>query len=316
MLYVRGRSSQIDMEQGTDSAYSKSHGRSSRRMYYICQSDAHLKMDCPRADVMMVVSVEQLLDWIMDSGGSYHMTYKRDYLFNFEEYDSLVMVGNVVYGGQSGKIKVIRGSLVVLSGTKRANYVYTLEDQAMTRKTLKGRQQLGEYQTGWKIKTQDTTMSTNLVNRSPSLAIRFKTPVDMLRDGSMKVLQGVEFKVEPQEDHTFEVEPHRNVNHVAGSHEVQTHDLMDIQLVIGSNTQHVSYSVGSQEYQVVCTRPDTASASADLLDGFDHGLQTYVQKEAIWLKGFFGESGADIKLVVVFATGALIKVVPGLTFQH
>ncbi|GJS08131.1 hypothetical protein Tco_0364927 [Tanacetum coccineum] len=33
--------------------------------------------------------------------------------------------------------------------------------------------------------------------------------------GSVQVLQGVEFKVEPQEDHTFEVEPHGNVDHVA-----------------------------------------------------------------------------------------------------
>ncbi|GKB24847.1 hypothetical protein Tco_0864248, partial [Tanacetum coccineum] len=43
-------------------------------------------------DVMMVGSVEELLDWIMDSGGSYHMTYMRDYLFEFEEYDG----GNIL----------------------------------------------------------------------------------------------------------------------------------------------------------------------------------------------------------------------------
>ncbi|GJS69873.1 hypothetical protein Tco_0702714 [Tanacetum coccineum] len=54
---------------------------------------------------------------------------------------------------QSGKIKVIKGSLVILSGTRRANCVYTLDGQAVTRKTLKGRKQLGEYQIGWKIKT-------------------------------------------------------------------------------------------------------------------------------------------------------------------
>ncbi|GJT45755.1 hypothetical protein Tco_0954470 [Tanacetum coccineum] len=35
---------------------------------------------------------------------------------------------------------------------------------------------------------------------------------------SIGLLQGVEFGVEPQEDHTFEVEPHGNVDHVAGSH--------------------------------------------------------------------------------------------------
>ncbi|GJR12517.1 hypothetical protein Tco_0795169, partial [Tanacetum coccineum] len=42
--------------------------------------------------------------------------------------------------------------MIVLSGTRRANCVYTLDGQAVTRKTLKGRKQLGEYQTGWKIK--------------------------------------------------------------------------------------------------------------------------------------------------------------------
>ncbi|GKC49128.1 hypothetical protein Tco_1071873, partial [Tanacetum coccineum] len=44
--------------------------------------------------------------------------------------------------------------------------------------------------------------------------------------GSVQVLQGVEFEVEPQEDHTFEVEPHENVDHVAGSQEIQTQDLI------------------------------------------------------------------------------------------
>ncbi|GKF27567.1 zinc finger, CCHC-type containing protein [Tanacetum coccineum] len=105
--------------------------------------------------------------------------------------------------------------------------------------------------------TNDTTMSTYLVNRSPSSTIGFKKPIDMLgffgwlasiKQGmlepvvlyrnmgfneseeykktfigssigtsSVPVLQGVEFKVEPQEDHTFEVEPQGNVDHVAGS---------------------------------------------------------------------------------------------------
>ncbi|GJW94246.1 zinc finger, CCHC-type containing protein, partial [Tanacetum coccineum] len=204
---------------------------------------------------------------------------------------------------QSGKIKVIKGSLVVLSGTRRANCVYTVDGQAVTRNTLKGRKQLGEYQTGWKINTviqqqnglvketnvtllakvrcfliqsglskvfwaEDTTMSTYLVTRSPSSAIGFKTPIDMLGffgwlasikqgmlepvkvvlyrnmgfnesgeykktfigsgvgTGSMQVLQGDEFEVEPQDGHTFEVEPHGNVDHVVGSQEVQTQDLI------------------------------------------------------------------------------------------
>ncbi|GJU74673.1 zinc finger, CCHC-type containing protein [Tanacetum coccineum] len=187
-LYVRRRSGQRDMEQGTDGVWSKSQGRSSKLKCHICQSEEHLKRDCPKynykksqgfvrnenqvsgsgadeydsANVMMAMSVEELLDWIMNSGGSYHMTYKRDYLFDFEKYED----GNVLLGDgrecrvrgtgtlekkgfivkmQSGKIKVIKGSLVVLSGTKRANCVYTLDGQAVTRKTLKGRKQLGEF---------------------------------------------------------------------------------------------------------------------------------------------------------------------------
>ncbi|GKB23405.1 hypothetical protein Tco_0862806 [Tanacetum coccineum] len=123
-------------------------------------------------------------------------------------------------------------------------------------------------------------MSTYLVNRSPSSAIGFKTPVDMLGflvgllvlskgclnqlrnmgfnesgeykktfigsgvgTGSVQVLQEVEFEVEPQEDHTFEVKPHGNLDHVAGSQELQTQDLIYYHLACDrNNTQHINYS--------------------------------------------------------------------------
>ncbi|GKA88070.1 hypothetical protein Tco_0809834 [Tanacetum coccineum] len=87
------------------------------------------------------------------------------------------------------------------------------------------------------------------------------------------------------------------------------------------------YVVGSQEYQVVCTRPDIASASVDMSDGFDHGslkanLQhmkalsitkagymtfTEAWKKKIWLKGLLAESGYELSLVAVIATSALVK---------
>ncbi|GJW02253.1 RNA-directed DNA polymerase, eukaryota [Tanacetum coccineum] len=157
---------------------------------------------------------------------------------------------------------------------------------------------------------EDTTMSKYLVNRSPSSAIGFKKPIDMLGvfywlasieqgmlelvkakciflgyyeiimgnklwrldevtskvvlfrnmgfnesggykktfissgvgTGSMQVLQRVEFEVEPQEDHTFKVEPHGNVDHVDGSQEVQTQDLMDYQLA-RDRDQHLAYEL-------------------------------------------------------------------------
>ncbi|GKA88272.1 hypothetical protein Tco_0810036 [Tanacetum coccineum] len=37
------------------------------------------------------------------------------------------------------------------------------------------------------------------------------------------------------------------------------------------------YAIGSQEYQMVCTRLDITSADVGMLDKFDRGLQTYVQ---------------------------------------
>ncbi|GJZ61825.1 hypothetical protein Tco_0617962 [Tanacetum coccineum] len=93
-LYMRGRFGQRDMEQGTDSVWLKPQGRSSRLRCYICQFEEHLKRHCPKynhkksqgfvrnedqvfgsgadgydsANVMMAISVEELLDWIMDSG--------------------------------------------------------------------------------------------------------------------------------------------------------------------------------------------------------------------------------------------------------
>ncbi|GJY85975.1 hypothetical protein Tco_0500001 [Tanacetum coccineum] len=121
----------------------------------------------------------------MDSGGSYYITYKRDYLFDFEEYDSgnvflgddrecrvrgtsevqvqmrdgssfvldnvryvpklrqnLISLGTLEKEGftmkmQSGKIKVTKGSLVVLSGTRRTNCVYILDGQRSTQQSTK-----------------------------------------------------------------------------------------------------------------------------------------------------------------------------------
>nr|GEX92041.1 zinc finger, CCHC-type [Tanacetum cinerariifolium] len=74
------------------------------------------------ADVIMAMSVEEILDWIMDSGCSYHVTYMRDYFVDFEEYDGVI------------------------------------------KNTLKGRKQLGEYQTGWKIKKGNILDSCNQRN--------------------------------------------------------------------------------------------------------------------------------------------------------
>ncbi|GJW55005.1 zinc finger, CCHC-type containing protein, partial [Tanacetum coccineum] len=185
------------------------------------------------ADVMMAMSVDELFHWIMDSGGSYHITYRRDYLVDFEEYDG----GNILLGdGRECRIWV---DMFYREDAVRNDQG---SDQEDIEGTLKGRKQLGGYQTGWKIKTgnvldscnqrstrqctksgvpkhlsvariqqqnglveetnvtlsakvryfliqsslsmvfwaEDTTMSTYLVNRTPSSTIGFRTPIDML----------------------------------------------------------------------------------------------------------------------------------------
>ncbi|GJV97129.1 zinc finger, CCHC-type containing protein [Tanacetum coccineum] len=92
------------------------------------------------------------------------------------------------------------------------NHVYNLVNKLPSSATdLKCYNLLGFF--GWLA-----SIKQGCLNRLRSSAYSWDT---------VKVLQGVEFEVEPQEDHTFEVESHGNVDHVAGSHEVQTQDLMD-----------------------------------------------------------------------------------------
>ncbi|GJS09683.1 hypothetical protein Tco_0366479 [Tanacetum coccineum] len=351
----------------------------------------------------------------------------------------------------TGKVQVYMkdGSSFVVDNvrTRRANCVYTLDGQAVTRKTLKGRKQLGEYQTGWKIKTGNVLdfflvclryvrVFGWLASIKQGMLEPVKVKCIFLRyrkgivgnklwrsdDVTSKVLQGVEFEVEPQEDHTFVVEPYGNADHLVGSQEVQTQNLIyyhsarnkeqhsawelfsykedsneaafavaavdkiyahelltfnntiacevifkwevglkddmnarsdvyvlsngcrknsdnnrdyywfynrkliqtwleghSILLLEGSLSGDYDvekngqwsciYAVGSQEYQMVCTRLDIASADVGMLDKFDRGLQTYVQhmeallttevgyvtftearKKEIWLKGLLTES--------------------------
>ncbi|GJW49394.1 hypothetical protein Tco_0090745 [Tanacetum coccineum] len=339
----------------------------------------------------------------MDSGGSYHITYMRDYLVDFEEYDG----GNILFG--DARECCVRGtSKVQVQMSDGSSFVL---DNVSLSKVF------------W---AEDKTMSTYLVNRSPSLAIGFKTPIDMLgflgwlasiKQGMLKPVKVmciflrcsegiVDNKLWRLDDVT--------------SKEVQTQDLMDYQLAHDSE-QHLAcelfeyrednneaafvvavidkiyvhesltfndtfaceviskwkaglkedmdirihneklvqtlleghsilsledslsgdcdvekngkrsyrYVVGSQEYQVICIRPDITSAIVDMLDGFDRGLQTNVQvfvdfdyaigrsitvmsrlitwyglmiqavKEAIWLRGLLEELGVELNTVAV-----------------
>ncbi|GJZ55954.1 retrovirus-related pol polyprotein from transposon TNT 1-94 [Tanacetum coccineum] len=154
-LYVRGRTDHRDSHQSRGKSRSKSRG--GRLKCYICQSEDHLKRNCPKnnrkkstgyvkkyeqpsysgstyddSEVMMVMSAQAFLDWIMDSGCSYHMTPR--YIPELKR--NLISLGTLEKEGftvklQSGKVKVINGSRVVLSGIRRDNCVYSLDGHAM-----------------------------------------------------------------------------------------------------------------------------------------------------------------------------------------
>nr|GFC89427.1 zinc finger, CCHC-type [Tanacetum cinerariifolium] len=202
-LYVRGRTDHRDSRQSWGKSRSKSQGRILK--CYICQSEDHLKRKCPKnnckkstgyvkkdeqpsssgstyddSKVMMVMSAQAhaLLDWIMDSECSYHMTPMLGILFDFLECDggsvqlgdneeckirgigkvrvklkdmssfvlhnvryipelkrNLISVGTLekeryTVKLQSGKVNVINGSRVILSGIRRDNCVYSLNGHA------------------------------------------------------------------------------------------------------------------------------------------------------------------------------------------
>nr|GEW15860.1 P-loop containing nucleoside triphosphate hydrolases superfamily protein [Tanacetum cinerariifolium] len=253
-LYVRGRSGQRDMGHGINSTWSKLQERSGILMCYICQSGQHLKRGCPRYNHKKSQGFVRNKDQVSGSG-----------VDGYDNVDVMMAMKVFTVKMQSGKIKVIKGSLMALSGTRRANCAYTLDGHAVTRKTLKGRKQLGEYQTGWKIKTGNildfcNQMSTQQCTKSgvaKHLGVAViqqqnglvkETNVTLLAKGyhrgivcnkalevrrryfkgtgSMQLLHGFEFEVELLGDHTFKVKPQENVDQGVGLQEVQTQDLI------------------------------------------------------------------------------------------
>ncbi|GKA84946.1 hypothetical protein Tco_0806600 [Tanacetum coccineum] len=305
-------------------------------------------------DIMMAMSVDELLDWIIDSEGSYHMIYMRDHLVDFDEYNS----DNIFLS--DGRECRVRGTGFYGEDAVRKDQGSNQED-------------IEEYEAVRRI--SDWVEDQDGIKQGMLEPIKVRCIFLGYRKGivgnkALEVLQGVEFEVEPQEDHTFEVEPHGNVDHVAGSQEVQNQDLLynhlahdkeqhsthklfsyredsneiafavvvmiwmlgkmcmcsatvarnavTIAMAITGNIHQAEiwdtkgllykakekctwyedrqgseclsgdydveingkwsciYAVGSQEYQVVCTRLDMASANVGMLDKIDRGLQTNV----------------------------------------
>ncbi|GJV31084.1 retrovirus-related pol polyprotein from transposon TNT 1-94 [Tanacetum coccineum] len=89
-------------------------------------------------DLLMVVSEERFLEWIMDSGGSFHMTPRRDFLFDFKEFNGgAVLLGNnracVIMGIGMVRVQMKDGSNFVL---ENVSYIPELKRNLISLGTL------------------------------------------------------------------------------------------------------------------------------------------------------------------------------------
>nr|GEV27000.1 retrovirus-related Pol polyprotein from transposon TNT 1-94 [Tanacetum cinerariifolium] len=109
--------------------------------------------------------------------------------------------------------------------------------------------------------------------------------------GSMQVLYGFEFEVEPLGDHTFEVKPQENVDQGAGLQEVQTQDLIYYHLA-RDREQHLASTVAGNAVTTTMAINESIHKA---------------WKKKMWLKGLLTESRYELRLVAGIATGALVK---------
>nr|GEZ22265.1 zinc finger, CCHC-type [Tanacetum cinerariifolium] len=262
--------------------------------------------------------------------------------FFWKEHEGYILFG--LPGSRQQKFLVLR----FLDIKEQQGIDRRLEDKQPEEKTNTDclvKEQEKEYQTGWKIKTEDTTRSTYLVNRSPSSAIRLKKPVDMLGSfgwlasikqgilkpvkvkciflvyhknimgnkfggtGSMQVLHGFKFEVKPLGDHTFEVEPQENVDQGAGLQEAGLKDDMDARsdvYVLSNGCRKCSNDIYGYYWGYTPAKGNILSMKIVR----DHSGNTLRVSQSRFYNGKLGrltESRYKLRLVAGIATGALVK---------
>nr|GEZ86082.1 zinc finger, CCHC-type [Tanacetum cinerariifolium] len=157
-LYVRGRSDHSGKAHSTGSSRFKSSDGSGKLKCFICHSKGHLKRDRPMkkssgfvkkgkrdqssdssddegnayfGEALVVVRNDEMIELVMDLGGSYHMKHMRDFFYDFTVVDD----GSVQLGDnrtctikRTGKVKVqfYDGSSFILEDVK---YVSRNKDQ-------------------------------------------------------------------------------------------------------------------------------------------------------------------------------------------
>nr|GEZ23891.1 retrovirus-related Pol polyprotein from transposon TNT 1-94 [Tanacetum cinerariifolium] len=160
-LYVRGKSDHSSKTHSGGSSQFKSRGKIGKLKCFICHSAGHLKRDCPMkkssgfvkkgkrdqdsdssddaghayfGEALVVVGNDEMIELVMNLGGSYHMTHRRDFLYDFKVVDGgsvqlglrrrLISLGTLEKEGytmkmQMGRIKMIKSCWVMMTGIRK-----------------------------------------------------------------------------------------------------------------------------------------------------------------------------------------------------
>nr|GEW25568.1 retrovirus-related Pol polyprotein from transposon TNT 1-94 [Tanacetum cinerariifolium] len=120
----------------------KLRGGTSKLKRFICHSEGHLKRDCPKnkssgfvkkskrdqdsdssddegnayfEEALVVIGNDEITELVMDSGGSYHMTHRRDFVYDFKVVDG----GSVQLG--------LKRSLISLGTLEKEGYTVKMQ---------------------------------------------------------------------------------------------------------------------------------------------------------------------------------------------
>ncbi|GJV40052.1 hypothetical protein Tco_1418492 [Tanacetum coccineum] len=348
-------------------------------------SKDHLKRDCPKkkssgfvkkgkrdqdydssddeggayfGEALVVVRNDEMTELVMNSGGSYHMTHRRDFLYDFKGFDggsvqlsdnrtctikgtrkvktqlhdgssfiledvryvpglrrSLISLGTLEKEGytvkmQMGRIKVIKGCRVMMTGIRKKKCVYTLKAKVMTFGVQKhGGPKQDEKRVLFEVELQGAQGDCEaevfqVSNDDAAVAQRRledKQPEEKTISEACDDNDGYYWEYTPakgnvlgmkivrdQRGNTLRVSQSRFYNRklvqtLLGGHSILSlkGSLSEDYDVEKNGKWSCIYAVESQEYQMVCTRLDIASAYVGILDKFDRGLQTDVQ--VLWI---------------------------------
>nr|GEZ43103.1 hypothetical protein [Tanacetum cinerariifolium] len=132
-------------------------------------------------DLLMAVSKEMFLKWIMDAGGLYHMTRRRNFLFDFKEFNVVLLGDNracAIRGTgktESGEasVGIQKKESLAQVWHKRLGHISEAGLHELERREVMGNKGLESF---WAEATMTTTY---LINRSPSITLEKNTPKDL-----------------------------------------------------------------------------------------------------------------------------------------